>query len=54
MSGERAGLFAGILLCLFVSCPTASFSQAVATGTIVGTVTDPSAAAVAGATVTLT
>src|SRR5260370_4192842 len=54
MSGKRAGLFAGVLLCLFVLCPTALFSQAVATGTIVGTVTDPSGAAVAGATVTLT
>jgi hypothetical protein len=44
--------FASVLL-LFLFCAMPSWAQAVATGTIVGTVTDNSGAVVAGASVTL-
>jgi hypothetical protein len=44
----------GLLLCLFALVPSALFSQSSSTGTVAGTVTDPSGAAVAAATVTLT
>jgi hypothetical protein len=41
------------LCCLFALTPSALFSQTASTGTVAGTVTDPSGAAVVGATVTL-
>src|SRR5438270_13642357 len=47
----------GVLLVAVFFCicsPPALMGQSVSTGTITGTVTDPSGAAVAGATVTLT
>src|SRR5690349_13094104 len=41
------------LCCLFALTPSGLFSQSASTGTVAGAVTDPSGAAVAGATVTL-
>ena len=46
--------FASIFLLLFAVCTMPSWGQAVATGTLVGTVTDNSGAVVAGASVTAT
>src|ERR1700674_3413295 len=52
MLSKRVVLLVVALSCLFALTPSALFSQS--TGTVNGLVTDPSAAAVAGATVTLT
>jgi len=53
MSSKRVALLLAALLCLLAVTPSSLFSQAVSTGTVAGTVTDPSGAAVVGATVTL-
>src|SRR6267143_5765548 len=51
--GSVAGvLFLAVLFCL--GSPVAVMGQSISSGTIHGTVTDPSGAAVVGATVTLT
>ena len=52
-----SSLFACFLLCsasLWLVTPSAAWAQSTSTGTVVGTVTDPSGALVAGATITLT
>jgi hypothetical protein len=54
MLSKRSLFGFGLLLCLFALVPTVLFSQSSSTGTVAGTVTDPSGAAVAAATVTLT
>ena len=55
MFSKRAVLLVCSLVCLLVLAPTALlFAQTGGTGIVVGTVTDPSGAAVPGATVTLT
>ncbi len=54
MLSKRVVLVVVALSCLFALTPSALFSQASSAGTIDGTVTDASGAAVAGATVTLT
>jgi Carboxypeptidase regulatory-like domain len=54
MLSKRVVLVVVGLGCLFALTPSALFSQAASTGTIAGTVTDPSGGAVVGATVTLT
>jgi hypothetical protein len=54
MSGKRSLLVLGFLFCLFALVPSALYSQSASTGTVAGTVTDPSGAAIAGAAVTLT
>jgi hypothetical protein len=54
MLSKRSLCGLGVLLCLFALVPSALFSQSASTGTVAGTVTDPSGAAVAAATVTLT
>ena len=54
MLRKRSLLGIGVLLVLFAFVPAALFSQSASTGTVAGTVTDPSGAAVAAATVTLT
>jgi hypothetical protein len=54
MLSKRSLFGIGFLLCLFALVPSALFSQSSSTGTVAGTVTDPSGAAVADATVTLT
>src|SRR5712692_2660718 len=51
---KRVVLLVVALSCVFALTPSASFSQAVSTGTISGTVTDRSGAVVVDATVTLT
>ena len=43
-----------LLLCIYALVPAALFSQSASTGTVAGTVTDPSGAAVVAATITLT
>jgi len=43
-----------VLFCLFAVTPSTLFGQAASTGTVAGTVADPSGGAVVGATVTLT
>jgi hypothetical protein len=53
MLSKRVVLVAVALCCLFALTPSALFSQTASTGTVAGTVTDPSGAAVVGATVTL-
>src|ERR1700674_4289327 len=53
MLSKRVVLLVVALSCLFALTPSALFSQAASTGTIAGTVTDPTGAAVVGATVTL-
>lgn len=52
MSNKRMALLLAALYCLLALTPSALFSQTA--GTVDGTVTDPSGAAVAGATVTMT
>ena len=54
MLSKRSLLWIGFLFCLLALVPSALFSQSASTGTVAGTVTDPSGAAVADATVTLT
>ena len=54
MSTKRVALLLAALFCLFAVTPSSLFSQAVNSGTVAGTVTDPSGGAVVGATVTLT
>ncbi|MGC1087952.1 MAG: carboxypeptidase-like regulatory domain-containing protein, partial [Candidatus Acidiferrum sp.] len=54
MLRKRSLLVIGVLLCLFAFVPSGLFAQSSSTGTVAGTVTDPSGAAVAAATVTLT
>src|SRR5580698_4612655 len=54
MLRKRSLFGVGVLLVLFAFVPAALFSQSASTGTVAGTVTDPSGAAVAAATVTLT
>ncbi len=54
MLSKRSLFGFGLLLCLFALVPSALLSQSSSTGTVAGTVTDPSGAAVAAATVTLT
>jgi hypothetical protein len=54
MSSKRSLPVVALLLCICALVPSALFSQSASTGTVAGTVTDPSGAAVAAATVTLT
>src|SRR6266567_4518871 len=54
MLSKRVVLFVVALCCLIALVPSALYSQNVSSGTIAGTVTDASNAAVADATVTLT
>jgi hypothetical protein len=54
MLNKRSLFGIGFLFCLLALVPSALFSQSASTGTVAGTVTDPSGAAVADATVTLT
>jgi len=54
MFSRRRILFIGCLFCLLALLPSALFSQSASTGQVVGAVSDPSGAAVAGALVTLT
>ena len=54
MSSKRSLLVIAVLLCSRLLVPSALFSQSASTGTVAGTVTDPSGAAVAAATVALT
>jgi len=53
MLSKRVVLLVVALSCLFALTPSALFSQSASTGTVAGTVTDPSGAAVVGASVTL-
>ncbi|MGB6835691.1 MAG: carboxypeptidase-like regulatory domain-containing protein, partial [Candidatus Acidiferrum sp.] len=53
MSSKRVALLLAALFCLFAVTPSSLFGQAASTGTVAGTVTDPSGGAVVGATVTL-
>src|SRR6266481_5763006 len=53
MLSKRVVLLLVALSCLVALTPSALFAQAASTGTVAGTVTDPSGAAVAGAAVTL-
>jgi hypothetical protein len=54
MSGKRTFFAIAIVLWMSALLPSALFSQSASTGTVAGTVTDPSGAAIAAATVTLT
>jgi Carboxypeptidase regulatory-like domain len=54
MSSKRVALLLAALLCLFAVAPSSLFAQSASTGTVAGTVTDPSGGGIAGATVTLT
>ena len=54
MSSKRSLLGMALLLCIYALVPAALFSQSASTGTVAGTVTDPSGAAVVAATITLT
>ncbi|MGB9467139.1 MAG: carboxypeptidase-like regulatory domain-containing protein, partial [Candidatus Acidiferrum sp.] len=54
MSSKRVALLLAALLCMFAVTPSSLFAQAVSSGTVAGTVTDPSGGAVVGASVTLT
>ena len=54
MSSKRVALLLAALFCLFAATPSSLFAQAASTGTVAGTVTDPSGGAIVGATVTLT
>jgi carboxypeptidase family protein len=53
MSSKRVAVLLAALFCLFAVTPSSLFGQAASTGTVAGTVTDPSGSAVVGATVTL-
>jgi len=54
MSSKRVALLLAALFCLFAVAPTALFAQSASTGTVAGTVADPSGGAIVGASVTLT
>jgi len=54
MLSKRSLFGIALLLCMLALAPSALFSQSASTGTVQGTVTDPSGAAVAAATITLT
>ena len=54
MSSKRVALLLAALFCFFAVAPSALFAQSASTGTVAGTVTDPSGGAIVGATVTLT
>src|SRR5580658_4168625 len=54
MSSKRVAVLLAALFCLFSVTPSSLFGQAASTGTVAGTVTDPSGGAIVGATVTLT
>src|SRR5580692_4195275 len=54
MSSKRVALLLAALFCLFAVTPSSLFAQSASTGTVAGIVTDPSGAAIAAATVTLT
>jgi len=54
MSSKRVALLLAALFCLFAVSPSSLFAQSASTGTVAGTVTDPSGGAIVGATVTLT
>jgi hypothetical protein len=54
MSSKRSLFVIALLCCISLLVPSALFSQSSSTGTVAGTVTDPSGAAVAAAMVTLT
>ncbi len=45
MSSKRVALLLVALFCLFAVTPSSLFGQAVSTGTVAGTVTDPSGGA---------
>jgi hypothetical protein len=53
MSSKRVALFLAALFCFFAVVPSALFAQSASTGTVAGTITDPSGGAIVGATVTL-
>jgi len=54
MSSKRVALLLVALFCLFAVIPSSLFAQSASTGTVAGTVTDPSGGAIVGASVTLT
>jgi len=54
MSSKRLLLAFSIMLCCFALLPISLFAQSSSTGTVSGTVTDPSGAAVVGAKIVLT
>jgi hypothetical protein len=54
MFSKRCILVIAALVCLFACLPAALLSQSASTGTVAGTVTDPSGAAIAAASVSLT
>jgi len=54
MSSKRVALLLAALFCLFAVAPSSLFAQSASTGTVAGTVTDPSGGAIIGATVTMT
>jgi hypothetical protein len=54
MSSKRVALLLAALFCICALAPSALFAQSASTGTVAGTVTDPSGGAIVGATVTLT
>ena len=54
MFSKRPLLVIALFLCITALVPCALFSQSASTGTVAGTVTDPSGAAVVAATITLT
>jgi hypothetical protein len=54
MSSKRVALLLAALFCFVAIAPSALFAQSASTGTVAGTVTDPSGGAIVGATVTLT
>jgi Carboxypeptidase regulatory-like domain len=54
MSSKRVALLLVALCCLFAVTTSSLFAQSASTGTVAGIVTDPSGAAVAAATITLT
>jgi len=54
MSSKRVALLLAVLFSLCALVPSGLFAQSASTGTVAGTVTDPSGGAIVGATVTLT